>query len=57
MEYETKIVKVGGSKAVILPPMFLQHIQGNIHSKIIMKDDEGKHGKFISIWTLVENNE
>ena len=54
MKYETKIIKIGGSKAVILPTTFLKHINGKEGSEIIIQDDEGNHGNFISIWNKDE---
>jgi antitoxin component of MazEF toxin-antitoxin module len=50
MEIERKIVKIGGSLGIVIPLNFLNHINVSEGDIIIMKDDEGKHGSFISFW-------
>ena len=51
METERKIIRVGNSSAAILIPLsYLKHIKSQIGDTIILKDDFGKHGPFLSFW-------
>jgi len=50
MEIERRIIKVGDSTGFIIPPDLLKHMEINIDDMIIIKDDEGKHGKFVAFW-------
>lgn len=50
MQYEKKIVEIGGSQGIILPLDLCKYLGLEIGSEVCIKDDNGKHGKFISIW-------
>lgn len=50
MESKLKLQKYGGSLAFIIPKLYCEHLGINEDSYIIVKDDEGKHGKFLSMW-------
>lgn len=50
MEYKRKIIDVGNSSGMILPKDLCDYLQLEKGSDIIIADDYGKHGKFISIW-------
>jgi len=48
--FERKLVEVGSSTAIFIPPELLRYIGGDKGNKIFMMADESKHGKFISFW-------
>ncbi len=50
MEYEKKLIEVGGSQGLILPLDLCKYLGLEIGDKIAIQDDEGKHGRFISLW-------
>ena len=50
MESTKKIIKLGGSLILIIPPLYAKHIEITEGETITIKDDKGKHGKFISFW-------
>ena len=50
MEYKRKIIQVGNSLGMLIPQDVCEHLGVTMGSKIIIKDDEGKHGKFIAVW-------
>jgi len=50
MEYERKIIEVGNSLGMLIPQDVCKYLGIEKDSKIIIKDEEGKHEKFISIW-------
>jgi len=50
MQYEKKIIDVGGSLGIILPLDLCNYLGLEKGSEIIIQDDRGKHGQFISLW-------
>ena len=50
MQYEKKIIEVGGSQGIILPLDLCKYLGLEIGSKIVIQDYVGKKGKFISLW-------
>lgn len=50
MQYEKKVVEIGGSQGVILPLDLLIYLGIKVGDTIIIQDDKGKHGDFISLW-------
>jgi len=50
MQWEKQIIKVGNSLAVLIPSELAQYIGLQKGTGIIIQDDEGKHGKFVSFW-------
>lgn len=50
MIFEKKIKKWGGSIAIIIPQDLAEYIGFFEDQKIMIKEDKGKYGKFISIW-------
>ena len=50
MEYEKKIIEIGGSQGIILPLDLCKYLGLELGSEIIIQDDKGKHGNFISLW-------
>ena len=50
MEYEKKIIEVGGSQGIILPLDLCKYLGLEVGTEIIIQDDKGKKGKFISLW-------
>jgi antitoxin component of MazEF toxin-antitoxin module len=50
MESKLKLQKYGGSLALIIPKLYCEHLGIDESSEIILKDDIGKHGKFLSMW-------
>jgi len=54
MQIEREIQRWGIHSAVIvIPPDFLKYMELNPGDKVMIQDDEGKHGKFISFWKKV----
>ena len=50
MQYERKLIEIGGSQGIILPLDLCKYLGLEVGSELYIKDDMGKHGKFISIW-------
>ena len=50
MQFKKKIIDVGGSNGVILPLDLCKYIGLEFGDEIVIQDDSGKHGKFISLW-------
>ena len=50
MEYEKKLIEIGGSQGLILPIDLCKYLGLEIGSEIVIQDDGGKKGKFISLW-------
>jgi antitoxin component of MazEF toxin-antitoxin module len=55
METKIKLKKIGNSQAIFIPKLFCEHINIQIGDEIIIKDDNGKRGKFISFWKVGDN--
>jgi len=50
MQYKKTISAIGGSQGIILPLDLLKYLELKVGDEILIQDDEGKHGKFISMW-------
>ena len=50
MQYEKKIIEIGGSQGVILPLDLLNYLGIKVGDRITIEDDTGKHGKFVAFW-------
>jgi len=50
MQYEKKIIEIGGSQGLLLPLDLLNYLGIKIGDIVVIQDDEGKKGKFISLW-------
>jgi len=50
MEWKKKIFKSGTSLAVLIPAELAQYVGLHEGDSIVMQDDKGKHGKFVSFW-------
>lgn len=50
MKSELKLTRTGGSVCLIIPKLYLHHIDCDEGDEIILKDDNGKHGNFLSLW-------
>ena len=50
MQYEKKLIEVGGSQGLILPLDLCKYLGLTIGDTLIIQDDKGKKGKFISLW-------
>ena len=50
MKSEIELKKIGGSTVIILPRVYLEHIDAEVGDIIFIQDDEGKRGRFISFW-------
>ncbi len=50
MQFEKKIIEIGGSQGLLLPLDLCKYLGLELGSEIVIQDDEGKHGKFISLW-------
>ena len=54
MQYEKKLIEVGGSQGLILPLDLCKYLGLEVGSEIVIQDDKGKKGRFISLWKKVE---
>lgn len=54
MKFRIKVRDVGGSLGIILKKDLLQHIDVKKDDIIIIQDDEGKHGNFLSVWKALD---
>jgi len=50
MQFERQLTEVGGSTMLVIPADLCKYLDLNPRDEIIVQDDEGKHGKFISFW-------
>lgn len=53
MQYEKKIVEIGGSQGVLLPIDLLKYLELEVGDTVVIQDDKGKHGMFLSLWKKV----
>ena len=53
MKIERKICEVGGSLMLIIPPDLAKYLEVKAGDEMIMQDEEGKKGKFVSFWKKV----
>ena len=54
MKFERKIMNVGGSTCLILPPDVVAYLRLENGTVMEIQDEEGKHGKYISVWMKKE---
>jgi antitoxin component of MazEF toxin-antitoxin module len=50
VKFERKVFSQGDSLAITLPKEICQYLKVEAGSQIVIMDDNGKKGKFISIW-------
>lgn len=50
MQFERKINEIGGSLMLTLPPDLCKYLELEQNDIMIIQDDNGKHGKFVSFW-------
>ena len=50
MQYEKRLIEIGGSQGLILPIDLCKYLELELGSEIVIQDDKGKKGKFISLW-------
>lgn len=50
MQFERKLVEVGGSLMLTIPPDLARFLQLRVGDDIVINEDSGKHGSFISLW-------
>jgi len=50
MQYERKVQEIGGSNMLVLPIDLCKFLELKTDDIVIIQDDQGKHGNFISIW-------
>jgi len=53
MQFEKKLIEIGGSQGLILPLDLLNYLNIKIGDELVIQDDKGKHGCFVSIWKKV----
>lgn len=49
---ETKLIQVGGSKAIVIPATWLERLQLNEDSTIRLRLAKGKHGIFVDAYQI-----
>ena len=50
MKWNKKLFDFGGSVGIIVPSELLKHMELTAGDDIVIQDDEGKLGKFVSFW-------
>lgn len=50
MKFERKLRNIGGSLVLVIPADLGRYLNLNVGDDLIVQDDDGKHGKFISFW-------
>lgn len=56
MQFERQIVSIGGSIGITIPPDLLKYLNISAKNTVIIQDENGKHGKFITIWKKKNEN-
>jgi len=51
MIHERQAIKINESVAIIIPAELARYLKLKPNDKVFIKDEEGKHGVYISIWT------
>lgn len=55
IKFERKVIKFGDSRGITLPPELIEWI--NNPEEIVMQNENGKHGRYISIWNKKQKGE
>ena len=51
MQFERELKKWGETSVVmVIPADLLRYMELTFGDKVIIQDDKGKHGKFVSFW-------
>jgi len=50
MELTKKLGDSGGSTIVVIPAIMCKYLNITQGDEIVIKDDKGKHGPFLSMW-------
>lgn len=50
MDFNRELKKVGGSHVLIVPRDIVVWLGLNDAEQVVIRPDEGKHGKFMSLW-------
>ena len=53
MEITKKLTNAGGSVGLLIPKDVCDYLGVDVNSEIVMKIEEGKHGRFVSFWKKV----
>ena len=54
MQYEKKIIEVGGSQGILLPLDLCNFLQLQVGDTVVIQDEKGKKGNYLSIWKKEE---
>lgn len=54
MRFERNVIQYGNSVGITIPVDLAKYLGLKPNDSIIIKDDIGKHGKFIAIWKKEE---
>jgi antitoxin component of MazEF toxin-antitoxin module len=57
MQFERKIREIGGSIQLIIPADLAKYLNININDTVMIQDENGRYGKYISFWKKEEKNE
>ena len=57
MDTTTKVRQIGGSLMLILPQLYARHLNIREGDELVLRDEEGKRGKFISFWKVENETE
>ena len=50
MQFVRKLKDIGGSVMIIIPADLAKYLELKAEEEVIIQDDVGKHGKFLSLW-------
>jgi len=56
MQFKRQIVSVGGSIGITVPPDLLQYLELKPKDIVVIQDENGKKGKYITIWKKEDAN-
>lgn len=54
MIYNRKVYKNHESITLTIPSDLAKYLELEVGDEVVIQDDKGKHGKFISLWKKVE---
>jgi len=50
MEFERQLTEIGGSTMLVLPADLCKYLKLNPRDTVMIKEEKGKHGEYMSIW-------
>lgn len=57
MDFERKVIRVGSSLAIVIPNDVVKYMNLDEKTEILIRPEEGKHGKFVAFWRKDQQND